>query len=113
MKILIVDDEQLDMFISKKLLSLEFDVEAFTTVPEALAWAQQNDFDVALIDYYLAPEVFAQDLLRQLIALKGPTFKPFVLSNFVDEKQIRELREAGFSEIIYKPLTLEKFKELI
>jgi DNA-binding response OmpR family regulator len=56
LKILIVDDEELDLFINKKLLSLEFETEGFTTLKDAVNWARQNDFDVALIDYYLGPE---------------------------------------------------------
>jgi DNA-binding response OmpR family regulator len=109
-KILIVDDEQLDLFINKKLLSLEYDVEGFTSLNDALTWAQNNTFDVALIDYYLGPNLYAHNALSELKATKGDTFKAFVLSNFVDAKQSSELREAGFKDIIYKPLTLETFK---
>jgi len=52
-------------------------------------------------------------VLKELLSVKGPTFKAFVLSNFVDDKQIRELKDAGFIDIIYKPLTLEKFKTVL
>lgn len=114
MKILLVDDEQLDIFITKKLLSLEFDVAGFTSVPEVLTWAENNTFDVVLIDYYLSPTMHAHDLLRELIALKkAQPFKAFVLSNFVDDKQNKELLDAGFASVIHKPLTLEKFKALL
>jgi CheY-like chemotaxis protein len=109
-KILVVDDEKLDLFISKKLLGLEYQVEGFTTMNEALAWAGPNSFEVALIDYYLGPNLYAHTVLKELQTLKGTTFKAFVLSNFVDDKQVRELKDSGFSDIIYKPLTLEKFK---
>jgi DNA-binding response OmpR family regulator len=109
-KIIIVDDEQLDLFINKKLLSLEFDVEGFTSLEDALSWAQNNTFDVALIDYYLGPNLYAHNALTELKAAKGNTFKAFVLSNFVDSKQSSELRDAGFVDIIYKPLTIEAFK---
>ena len=113
MKILIVDDEELDLFINKKLLSLEFETEGFTTQKEALGWAHQNDFDVVIIDYYLGPGVYASNILKELITMKGPTFKAYVVSNFVDDKQALELRTAGFTDIIYKPLTLETFKQKV
>lgn len=113
MKILVVDDEKLDLFISKKLLSLEYQVEGFTSMTEALQWAGENSFDVALIDYYLGPNLYAHTVLKELLAAKGATFKAFVLSNFVDDKQILELKDAGFVDIIYKPLTLEKFKSVL
>lgn len=111
MKILIIDDEQLDLFITSKLLGLEFEVEGFTTIEDTLSWAQHHSFEVVLIDYYLGTNVYAHTALKQLIALKGHTFKAFVLSNHVDEQQALELKQAGFAAIIYKPLTLEKFKD--
>lgn len=111
LKILIVDDEQLDLFITKKLLSLEFEVEGFTDAQDTLNWAQHHSFDVVLIDYYLGAGVYPHAVLKELIALKGNSFKAFVLSNHVDDQQARELKEAGFAAIIYKPLTLEKFKD--
>jgi DNA-binding NarL/FixJ family response regulator len=112
-KILILDDEELDLFINKKLLALEFDVAGFTTIKEAANWAQQNDFDVAVIDYYLAPGVYANHFLMELKSIKGSDFKSFVVSNYIDEKQSAELKQAGFTGIIYKPLTLEGFKEKV
>lgn len=108
---MILDDEELDLFINKKLLALEFDVEGFTSVKEATNWAQQNDFDVAVIDYYLAPGVYANHFLKELKSIKGNRFKSFVVSNYIDDKQSAELKQAGFTDIIYKPLTLEGFKE--
>lgn len=113
MKILIVDDEQLDLFISKKLLSLEFQVEAFTSLPDCLQWAKSNSFDVLLSDYYLGTGLHAHDVLKQLVALRGKDFKAFVLSNHIEEKQALELKETGFDGIIEKPLSLEKFKSVL
>lgn len=113
MRILIVDDEQLDLFINKTLLSLEYEVAAFSSTSETMAWAKENDFDVALIDYYLGPGLYAHDVLKELVGLKGQTFKAFVLSNFVDGKQANDLKAEGFLDIIYKPLTLENFREKV
>lgn len=111
MKILVVDDEELDLFINKKLLGLEFETTGFTSPKDALDWAKQNDFDVAVIDYYLENGIFAGNLLKDLIALKGSTFKAFVVTNYVDEKQAADLKQSGFTGIIHKPLTLEIFRK--
>lgn len=113
MKILIVDDEQLDLFIAKKLLSMQFEVEGFTTLPEAVNWAKNNSFDVLLSDYYLGTGLHAQNVLKGIVAVKGKTFKAFVLSNHIDERQAIELKEAGFDGIIEKPLSLDKFKNIL
>jgi CheY-like chemotaxis protein len=109
-KVLLIDDETLDVFVAKKLLGLEFEVEGFTSPEEALTWAKANTFDVVLIDYYLGTNLYAHNILQELIAFKGRSFKAFVLSNYVDEKQSRELLDAGFNDIIEKPFSLEKFK---
>ena len=92
---------------------MEFQVEGFTSLQDSLDWARQHNFDVVLIDYYLGTGLFAHHVLKELFALKGKTFKAFVLSNHVDDQQARELRDAGFASIIYKPITLEKFKEAV
>jgi len=110
-KVLIVDDEELDLFINRKLLDLEYDTEGFTSVKDTIAWARGNEFDIVIIDYYLGPGIYANHVLKELIAIKGDTFKAFVVSNYVDDKQAHELRTSGFDDIIYKPLTLEIFKE--
>jgi DNA-binding NarL/FixJ family response regulator len=112
-KILIVDDESLDLFINKKLLSLSYTVDGFTTIEETYDWALNNDFDVVLIDYYLTPTVLAPDVLIGLKQRKGNTFKSYVLTNYVDDNQIQELLHVGFDGILQKPLTLEAFEKLI
>jgi DNA-binding NtrC family response regulator len=109
-KILIVDDEQLDLFITKKLLSLEFQAEGFTSLPEAVRWAQSNHFDVLLSDYYLGNGLHAPDALKAISSARTVPFKAIVLSNHVDEDQASALKNGGFSAIIEKPITLEKFK---
>jgi len=112
-KILIIDDEDLDLFINKKLLSLEYETEGFSSIQEAVQWAGLHDFDIALIDYYLGHNIYAHDALQKLIEVKGKRFEAFVLSNFVDQKQSEALIQAGFKDIIYKPLTVEMFKSVL
>jgi DNA-binding NtrC family response regulator len=112
-KILIVDDEQLDLFITKKLLSLQFEVEGFTSLPDAVSWATNNSFDVLVSDYYLGNGLHAQDVLKQISSVRPSGFRPYVLSNHIDENQATELRKAGFLGIIEKPVTVDKFNAII
>ena len=107
MKILIVDDEALDLFIAKTLLQTEFEVEGFTTLNECVAWAANNEFDAVLIDYYLDTDTFASDVLIALQKVKSsPIRNAFVLSSYVDSKQFNDLRKAGFEDVINKPISL-------
>lgn len=112
-QILIVDDDQLELFLSLRIIRMEFKAEGFKTLPEAVEWAKLNPFDVLLSDYYISNEVQAQDVLKALVDIKGKTFKSFVLTNYLDNAKVAALKEAGFDSIIEKPLTLEKFKSLL
>jgi CheY-like chemotaxis protein len=108
-KILLIDDEPLDLFIAQKQLSLEFDVTAFTTSREAIPWAKENQFDIALIDYYLGPDLGSQ-VLKQIVASREKNFRAFLLTNFVDAQQVLALKAEGFDDVIFKPLNIEKLK---
>jgi DNA-binding NarL/FixJ family response regulator len=111
MRILLIDDEPLDLFIAKKQLSSAFDVVGFSSPKEAMDWVQQNTFDIAIIDYYLENYTTGSTILKQLQAIKGPVFKAFLLTNFIDDAQIAEMKKEGFHEVMFKPLTLEGLKE--
>ena len=113
MKILVVDDEDLDLFITSKMLSLEYEIHGFTSMKQSVEWATHNDFDIVLIDYYLGPGIYATEMLKEISSIAKKPFRPFVLSNYVDDKQVLELKNAGFEEIIYKPLTLESFRKKV
>lgn len=109
-KILLIDDEPLDLFIAKKQLSVEFEVTAFSNATDAVNWAKENDFDIALIDYYLGPDL-GSEVLKSIIAIKPKTYKAFLLTNFVDQQQALALKAEGFDEVIFKPLNPEKLKQ--
>ncbi|HEY9006055.1 MAG TPA: response regulator [Ohtaekwangia sp.] len=110
MKILLIDDEELDVFIAQRLLSLEYDITGVTSDEQAIRWAKENHFDVVLIDYYLNKGKLGNQLLRELIAIRGPVFKAFLLTNYIDSRERDTLKKDGFQGIIDKPLTLEKFR---
>ena len=112
MQILLIDDSPLELFLSLKILQIEFKAEGFKTLPEALDWAKANTFDVLISDFYIDDHVSAEDVLKAFIDLKGKAFKSFVLTNYVDSTKMTELKNIGFDGILSKPLTLEKFKEV-
>jgi CheY-like chemotaxis protein len=113
MKVLVIDDEKLDLFIASKLLQEEFEVTGFTSPNEAFAWSAANNFDVAIIDYYLDNRVLGLDVLRELRQKKGNLFKAILLTNHVEDNQAQQLKESGFDNIIYKPVSLEKVKNAL
>lgn len=112
MRVLLIDDEQLDLFIAKKQLSADFEVIAFSVPREAIEWAKENSFEVALIDFYLGAQL-GSEVLKAILALKEKNFKAFVLTNFVDPGQVLALKAEGFDDVIFKPLTTDKIKSIL
>lgn len=113
MKILLIDDEKLDLFIAQKQLSFNFEVAGFTSLPESLTWAKDNAFDIALIDYYLADYVTGPQALAELRKIRGNTFKAFLLTNYIDQEQVDKLLREGFTAVIFKPLVPEKLMSML
>ena len=112
MKFLIIDDDPFELLLAKKLVGLKYEVEGFTSIPES-SWVRNNPFEIVLIDYHLGKGITAQHVLRVLQKDAGNTFKAYVLSNHVDEAQVAELKSGGFTDVLFKPLTLEKIIELL
>jgi DNA-binding NarL/FixJ family response regulator len=112
-QILLVDDSPLELFLSLKILQIEYKAEGFKTLAEAIDWAKVNTFDLLISDYYIDDRVSAGDVLKAIVDLKGKTFKCFVLTNYIDPTKVTDLMNVGFDGILSKPLTLEKFKEVV
>ena len=113
MKILLVDDDSLEIFLSLKILRMEFQAEGFKSLPEAITWAKSNEFDVLVSDNYISNNVQAADVLKAMIEVKGKTFKSVVLTNHADDQMKTTIFRAGFDGIIDKPLSLDKLKAAI
>lgn len=113
MQILVVDDEPFELFISLRILRMEYQAEGFNTLPEALEWARHNTFDILVSDYYLKDHQSAHDVLKAMREAKGNTFKSIVVTNYVENDKLSELKGAGFDGVIEKPLSLDNFKEAL
>jgi DNA-binding NtrC family response regulator len=107
-----VDDEPIELFLSKRFLEKEFQVEGFNSIPDAMQWAKSHSFEILISDYYLGGGLHAHDLLNDLIKLKGKVFRAFVITNFIDASKTAELKKAGFDGILEKPISLENFKKI-
>ena len=113
MKVLVIDDEKLDLFIASKLLQPDFEVTAFTSPKEAIDWSATHSFDVAIIDYYLDNGVLGVHVLKELRQKKNNAFKAILLTNHLEEDQAKEMMAAGFDYTLYKPISLEKVKDAL
>jgi CheY-like chemotaxis protein len=114
MHILVVDDNQTDRFVIRKLLENSFRITTLSSALEAKAFAASNTFDVALLNAMLETDLDSIQLLRDLrIICKQPSFVSFATTSHVDELRHSRLMEAGFRAVMRKPFSVTEFNYLL
>src|SRR4051812_2463346 len=112
MHVLIVDDLKTDRYILKKTLSPFFEVTTLSSAKEAVTFAIDNTFDIALINVMLRADMDCIELLLDL-QFSQTNFLPYAITSHIDSGREDRLLEAGFKEVIQKPFELERFIELL
>jgi signal transduction histidine kinase len=103
MRILIVDDDEVDRLAIRRALrgsAIDLTVEEASAAPEALKAACSQTFDCILLDYYL-PGCDGFDLLRK-IREECPRTPVVMLTGHGDEHTAVELMKAGATDYIAK-----------
>lgn len=110
LKVLIVDDNSTNRFILSKYLQVrECICEEAESAREAMgkliAAANNNEpFDLGLLDFQM-PEVSGAELAEMIKSNKALKNMPLILlSSSTAYKTHEELRESGFSALLYKPV---------
>ena len=111
-KILIVDDNVINLIVTKKTIE-KFKYKCATTVSgkEALDLIDKEDFDVVLMDINM-PEMNGFETTK-LIRKKGIKTPIIALTAFDKEEVTEEAISAGFDDIISKPFDSEKLYKTI
>jgi CheY-like chemotaxis protein len=108
MRILIVDDNQLDMMVTRQLLQHESVFTTCTTkVNEALQLINEQPFDLVITDFDMHPYT-GRTILEGARAAQ-PNIPVWCVSGSVDETDQTEFF-TGFSEVFTKPLDYEAFR---
>ena len=113
MKVLVVEDREIDRLILKTELEPHFDVFFGRTSQEALGLALNQHFDVALINVMLQEDMEAATLLPKLQHLAEYPFIAIALTSHLDEPRIRTLMATGFQHILYKPFDKKVFEQVL
>ena len=109
--VLVVDDHG-DTLRSMKLLLTRFGykVLAADNMTEALRIAEEQPFDILLSDIGL-PDGSGHELLRRLRATRD--VPAVALSGFGMDEDIERSREAGFSDHLTKPVSIDRLQAAI
>ncbi|GAC1469088.1 MAG: hypothetical protein NVSMB9_12490 [Isosphaeraceae bacterium] len=109
--ILLVEDEPTTLRLMARLLrSLAHQVTTAGTIAAALDALTGNDFDLIVSDIGL-PDGTGLDLMRRVIALKGP-IPAIALTGYGMEEDIVRSRQAGFTTHMTKPIDFNKLEAM-
>ncbi|HIG46016.1 MAG TPA: response regulator [candidate division Zixibacteria bacterium] len=112
--LLIVDDDEMILTSLNAFLMLEtdYDVESFSSVNEALGFAESNSFDLVISDY-LMPEMDGITFLAKIKEIK-PQAPRILLTGYADkENAIKGINEVGLFQYIEKPWDNEQLRLVI
>lgn len=110
-RILVVDDHR-DTLRSMKLLlrRLGYEVLAAENMTDALQIVEQEEFDILLSDIGL-PDGSGLELLRRIRLLRD--VPALALSGFGMDEDILRSRDAGFSDHLTKPVSIDRLQAAI
>ena len=109
--ILVVDDHD-DTLRSMKLLltRLGYEVLAAETMTDALRIAQEKHFDILLSDIGL-PDGSGLELIKRIRSIRD--VPALALSGFGMDEDIERSRDAGFSDHLTKPVSIDRLQAAI
>ena len=109
--ILVVDDHE-DTLLSMKILltRLGYEVLAAENMADALRIAAEKHFDILLSDIGL-PDGSGLELVRRIRAIRD--VPALALSGFGMDEDIERSRDAGFSDHLTKPVSIDRLQAAI
>lgn len=108
MKVLILDDDALQLRLSGELLrrisAEKWEIATFQQVSEAITWAKKEHPSLVFIDIEM-PEMNGMEVLHQYPQLKEATC---IAMTAHDESIAPSLRLAGFDTCVFKPIDIKQ-----
>lgn len=106
--ILVVDDVGSQREISCEILSrLGYETLALASGEEAVAYLQDNQVDLVLLDMIMDPGINGRETYARIVE-RHPGQKAVIISGFAETSEVREAQKLGAGQYIKKPVTLEK-----
>ncbi|MGA2109002.1 MAG: ATP-binding protein [Syntrophorhabdales bacterium] len=105
--ILIVDDVREQREIAAKMLAeLGYSVEAVSSGEEAIAFVNQRQVDLLILDMYMEPGMDGLDTYREIRKLR-PEQKAIITSGYAQTERVKETQELGAGSFVRKPFFMD------
>jgi putative two-component system response regulator len=108
-RVLVVDDDQLNAkLFEAQLVSMGYEVMRASSGPEALAAAQQTEFDIVLLDVMM-PGMSGYEVCRRLKSMESTHAVPVVMVTALEdlESKVKGI-QAGADDFLTKPVSREE-----
>lgn len=113
-KILIVEDDEINMRITTSYLKKEYEVFGAANADLALELMSQNRFDAILMDIGLKHGMSGIELTKKIRSLQEYKFTPIIaVTAFTLSKDRSDIMAAGCSDYLAKPFTKEALLKII
>ena len=109
--VLIVDDTEINLILFAALVKKLDDCvpHTFAHARDALAWVQDNDPDLVIVDYMM-PDMDGLEFIRALRETPGRDAVPIVMITANDQKQLRyRALDLGANDFLTKPVDKVEF----
>jgi len=110
-QVVIVDDAEINLVLFQALVRRMGNSEsiAFSDALQGLSWAQENDFDLLIVDYMM-PGLDGIAFIEQLRAIPEKLNLPILMITANDQKQIRyRALDVGATDFLTKPVDKLEF----
>lgn len=109
--VLIVDDNAINLVLFNALVKKlgHASAHCVAIAPEGLAWAQQNEPDLVIVDYMM-PDLNGLEFIERLRATPGRENVPILMITANDQKEVRyRALQSGASDFLTKPVDQVEF----
>ena len=109
-KILLVDDEEINLQIVQANLNLDYDVDATVNIQEALKLIEEHTYDAFIVDINM-DEMDGLELCKIVKTYKKYLYTPVIFVTIIDEvEKIEKGFEYGAYDYITKPVNPQELK---
>src|SRR5687767_9559977 len=114
MRVLVLDEDEIGLFVTQRTLADEFDVCGFTKLESAKHWAADNEFDLLIVEYSPRRDRQVVEILDQVRQAAKCEFMAMIFTvTRITTSRSQELSEAGFAKIYLKPLSYNPLIEFL